>query len=64
MANNSTFKSTFQLDANSLLVQAPRARLLFICIEGVFTAIFRTCFYYIMEPSLSGLMPWTRDTII
>ena len=43
--------------------QVPQARLLFLCLEAVFTAIFYTCFYTVLEPLWSGQMPWTRDLV-
>jgi hypothetical protein len=43
--------------------QVPRARLLFLCLEAVFTCIFYACFRTVMEPLWSDLMPWTRDSV-
>lgn len=41
----------------------PLTRLLFICLEGVFTCLFYSAFYTIMEGLWDDLMPWTRDSV-
>jgi hypothetical protein len=44
-------------------VHVPLRRLLFLCLEAFFTAVFFACFNSIMEPIWSGFMPWTRDSV-
>lgn len=41
----------------------PRARLRFIAVEGLFTAMFYTTFASIMDAHWTGFMPWSRDAV-
>lgn len=45
------------------LALVPLERIYFLCLESVFTCIFFTAFYTIMEPLWSVQMPWTRDSV-